>query len=164
MLLRTSSRFCEQDLHAISIWNNEESFPLLFILFQNMTHAIRNCYPAFLSSHHLRSKAKRFRLLFFGHVLNAGLAPSIRCGSVKLTGPCIDIFIEPFIVCIDNSPAAARSSAKTPSPAPFSPWQAAQFCAYRQRLPIFKCFLCGVRLPEIGDYIPALGLCERGVP
>ncbi len=46
MLLRTSSRFCERDLHAMSIWNNEESFPLLSILFQNMTPAIGNCYAA----------------------------------------------------------------------------------------------------------------------
>ncbi len=59
----------------------------------------------------------------------AGLAPSIRFGSVNTAGACMDIESAPAIVCMDASPAAFRSSAKTPSPAPVSPWQAAQFCA-----------------------------------
>src|SRR6266545_6041459 len=49
---------------------------------------------------------------------NAGLAPSILVGSVKSAGVCIIVVSAPFIVCLDDSPAAARSSAKTPLPAP----------------------------------------------
>jgi hypothetical protein len=53
----------------------------------------------------------------------------MRRGSVRRAGSCILIEASPIRLCDEASPAAARSSANTPSPAPPSPWQAAQFWA-----------------------------------